>query len=183
MQLAAAPNNSSISSLVGPLSKDRPAHDAGHVPMTDLVNAGPPCRLIAKHLILHSRNIARRVDTGLEIIELWPAFQSEKTGSTPVGSAIKINDFCTSRHSALSTLTVNFPQASGIDAEIARYFPEFASGFFDLIRCLQGSLLCEAPMLSAPQSLAALRGILSQCGWPPQRMLGTYGGSPATAVV
>jgi hypothetical protein len=93
MQLAAAPNNSSISSLVGPLSKDRPAHDALHVPMTDLVNAGPPCRLVAKHLILHSRNIARRVDTGLEIIELWPAFQSEKTGSTPVGSANLFNHF------------------------------------------------------------------------------------------
>jgi len=31
-----------------------------------------------------------------------------------------------------------FPDPVEIDAEIARYFPEFASGFFDLIRCLPG---------------------------------------------
>src|SRR5215831_9178680 len=51
IRLAAAPNFQYIETCSGPLSKDRPAHDAGHVPMTDLVNAGPPCRLIAKHLI------------------------------------------------------------------------------------------------------------------------------------
>jgi len=70
---------------------ERLNHPSWHPPICTGSNSSSiwrPCRLIAKHLILHSWNVAGRVDTGLEIIELWPAFQSEKTGSTPVGSAM-----------------------------------------------------------------------------------------------
>ena len=50
-------------------------------------------------------------------------------------------------------------------------------------RAPESSLLCEAPMLSAPQSLAAYEGSCLNAAGPPQRMLVTCGGSPATAVV
>src|SRR5262245_16710152 len=55
--------------------------------------ARPPCRLVAKHLIFHSQNNAGRVDMAIEIIGISAAFQSEKTGSTPVGSAMNYFHF------------------------------------------------------------------------------------------
>ena len=47
-----------------------------------------PFQLLANRLIFHSQNNAWRVETAIENIGKSAAFQSEKTGSTPVGSAI-----------------------------------------------------------------------------------------------
>jgi hypothetical protein len=50
-------------------------------------------RLVTKPLIFNHQNNARGVETNVDIVELWAGFQSEKTGSTPVGSAMKSLSF------------------------------------------------------------------------------------------
>ena len=56
---------------------------------------------LANPLILGQGNESRKCGIGVEIIEPTPNFQSEKTGTTPVGSA---NVFNSLRHSVLALL-------------------------------------------------------------------------------
>jgi hypothetical protein len=62
-------------------------------------------RLLTKQLIFNHQNIARRVEANVDIIELCSAFQSEKTGSTPVGSATTLLGFLV----RVLTLSHGFP--------------------------------------------------------------------------
>jgi hypothetical protein len=65
-------------------------------------------RLLAKQLIFNHRNIARRVAT-LVSLNFARLFQSEKTGSTPVGSAIDLKRFCPIFYSKSALHTASKP--------------------------------------------------------------------------